>query len=257
MVSGSFDSRMNDQISFKSLNNVPEDQIKGNRTANRDRGIPKIGDFPVVPRLAIVGGGLGLNFFIEELKHFDGDVWAINGAYEWCRAVGIDAVFYAIDPSPLIIPLTEGVHNAVLADTVHRDVFDNLGDKVGEIAWTGLQGVRYGTTAAATAPMIAAERGHKHVTFYGCQSDFSIVNTHIYKNDKLSKIWVRCGGIEYITCPQFIMQAEFIAGIARILPKSIRVRGRGFLSSLIDHGTYKITHVIKSIKDSCERQTNE
>jgi len=248
---------MNDQITFKALNNVSEAQIASNRQVNRGRGVPKVGTFPVKPRLAIVGGGPDLGRFIDELRRFDGEIWAINGAYNWCKASGVDAVFYAIDPSFRLLPLVRIVHKAVLADTVHQAVFVNLGAKVAEIAWTGPSDIKHSTTAAATAPMIAAERGHNHVTFFGCQSSFTASTTHMYKNDKLSKIWIRCGGIEYISCPQFIMQAEFLAKLARGLPTGIEVKGRGFLSSLIEHGTFEVTHVARSINEGLKRQVNE
>ncbi len=248
---------MNDQITFKALNNVSEAQIASNRKVNRARGIFKVGTSPVKPRLAIVGGGLDLGRFIDDLKRFDGEIWAINGAYDWCKQVGINAVFYAIDPSIRLMPLVRFVDKAVLADTVHQAVFERLGAKVVEIAWTGPHDIKHGTTAAATAPMIAAERGHSHVTFYGCQSSFFSGVTHIYKSDELSKIWVKCGGVEYVTCPQFIMQAEFLAGLARGLPKGIAVRGQGFLSSLIEHGVFEVTHVTRSINDGFRRQIND
>lgn len=244
---------MNDQITFKALNNVSNAQIASNRKVNRARGIPKVGTLPVKPRLAIVGGGPDLGPFVDELKCFDGDIWAINGAYKWCKSSGIDATFYGIDPSFRLLPLVRNVHKAVLADTVHQSVFENLGAKVIEIAWTGPSDIKHSTTAAATAPMIAAERGHRHVTFYGCQSSFTAVTTHMYKNDALSKIWIKCGDVEYVSCPQFIMQAEFLAGLVRGLPKGLAVRGQGFLSSLIEHGTFEVTHVTKSINEGIEK----
>jgi len=242
---------VNEQIVFTALNNVSDAQIASNRVVNRSRGIPEVGSFSVKPRLAVVGGSYDSEDFIDELKSFDGDVWAINGAYDWCKSVGICADFYAIDPSVFLLPLIDNVHRAILADTVHQEVFDKLGSKVAEIAWTGLDAIKHSTTAASTAPMIAAERGHNHVTFYGCQSDFGVTSTHVYKNDELTNIWLRCGGVEYVSCPQFIMQAEFLAGLSRGLPKGISVKGKGFLSSLIDHGTYEITHVTKSFNQEC------
>lgn len=246
---------MNDQITFKSLNNVSDAQLSSNRKVNRNRGILKVGDSPVKPRLAVVGGGLDLGRFIDELKCFDGEVWAINGAYNWCKATRIVATFYAIDPSFRLLPLVRSVDKAILADTVHQAVFEKLGTKVSEIAWTGPRGIKHGTTAAATAPMIAAERGHNHVTFYGCQSSFDTIATHMYKNDDgLSKIWIQCGGNEYVSCPQFIMQAEFLAGLARGLPKGIEVKGRGFLSCLIEHGIYEVTHVTRAVNDGFKEQ---
>ena len=245
---------MNDQITFKALNNVSDVQIARNRKVNRRRGIPKVGSFPVKPRLAIVGGGLDLGRFIDELRCFDGEIWAINGAYNWCKAIRIEAMFYGIDPSFRLLPLVRCVEKAILADTVHQAVFDSLGDKVVEMAWTGPDDIKHGTTAAATAPMIGAERGHNHITFFGCQSSFDPMATHMYKNADLSKVWVKCGGVEYISCPQFIMQAEFLAPLARGLPKGIEVKGQGFLSSLIEHGTFEVTHVARSINDGLKRQ---
>lgn len=247
---------MNNQITFKALNNVSDEQICENKKVNRCRGIQKVGKRMVEPHLAVVGGSPDIGNFIDELKCFDGEIWAINGAYDWCRSVGINAIFYAIDPSHLLVPLVKNVHKAILADTVHQDIFDYLGDKVNEIVWLGVNDVKYSTTATATAPMVAAESGYKHVTFYGCQSCFGVADTHIYKNDSLSKIWVRCGGVEYITCSQFIMQAEFLAELSRGLPKGILIKGSGFLSSLIEHRFFEVTHVTRSMHEYFERQTN-
>lgn len=245
---------MNNQITFKALNNVSIEQIHANQKVNRRRGISKVGKRMVEPRLAVVGGSPDVGDFIDELRCFDGEIWAINGAYHWCKSVGIDAIFYAIDPSHLLVPLVKNVYKAILADTVHQDVFNYLGDKVNEIVWLGKNDIKYSTTAAATAPMVAAESGYKHVTFYGCQSCFGTGDTHIYKNDVLSKIWVKCGGIEYITCSQFIMQAEFLAELSNGLPKGILVKGRGFLSSLIDHKFFEVTYVTRSLNEHFEKQ---
>jgi len=136
---------------------------------------------------------------------------------------------------------------AVVADCVHKSVFDALGGADGELARTGINDILHDTTAAATAPMIAAARGHQQVTFYGCESCFD-GDTHAYKDVEYNKLWVECGGKEYTTCPGFIMQAEFMAEMARRLPTFMQVPGEGFLQALIEHGDYKVTYVSREIE---------
>jgi hypothetical protein len=238
------------KIAFIAKCGVPDAGIERNRQHSRGLGLPEVGFKPVAKSLAVVGGGPSISGIVKELQEFDGDIWAINGTYHWCIENGIDAIFYAIDPHETVIAgYAEGVTKAVVADCVDKSVFEALSGADVELAHTGINDILHDTTAASTAPMIAVARGHESVTFYGCESCFSN-GTHAYKDDRdeYTLLWVECGGKEYTTTPQFIMQAEFMAEMARSLPTFMQVPGEGFLQALIEHGDYKVTYVSQEIE---------
>jgi hypothetical protein len=79
-------------------------------------------------RLAIVGGGNSIKEHVDELRSWDGDVWAVNGTINWCMDNGIKAAFYTIDAQPLenwVYPLHR-IKRAVLAADCNPDVISKL-----------------------------------------------------------------------------------------------------------------------------------
>ncbi len=73
----------------------------------------------------------------------------------------------------------------------------------------------------------------------------------------MSRVLVSCGGHEYMTDPGFLMQTEFIAGLARGLPGYISVRGEGFLAALVEHGDYDVVGISRNIADAIEGHHGE
>jgi hypothetical protein len=108
-----------------------------------------------------------------------------------------------------------------------------------------------GSSGVATAPMVAAKRGHKHVTFFGCESSFE-GQEHAYSwpHKTKSRALIECGGKRYLTTPQLIMQAEYIAEIAQGVPGFVSVVGGGFLPALIEHGDYEVLKVSRDIMEN-------
>lgn len=234
------------KITFTSQNSTPTNKIEANQRYNRSLGLIKVGTKgPVAERLAVVGGSPDVVNHIDELRNWDGEVWAINGTYKWCQENGIDATFYAIDPSPKVINYVDGVRKAVIADTLDKSVMDRLVSSDVEIAYLGDGGLPFGTTAACTAIPIAIERGHKSITFFGCASGFVAGATHAYRDEGKTHgmMIVKCGGVEYMTRPDLAVQAEFMAEISRAVPEFVSVRGNGFLPALIEHGEYDVIGV--------------
>ena len=232
------------KIRFEPVGYVPDDVVSAYRAYSRSLGLPEIipgrAGAAVAPHLAVVGGSPTVVNYIDNLREWDGDIVAVNGAWEWCRDSGIDAIFYTIDSS---VFAPDGVHQAILGDTCRPELFDALWGAETEIVMLGDGGVPLSTTSAGTVPSWACWRGHKTVTFFGCESSFG-ARTHAYKEEShlLNKVWVMCGQ-EYETCPQMIMQAEVLAEMARTFPGYINVEGEGFLPALIEHGDYTVTHV--------------
>jgi hypothetical protein len=134
------------------------------------------------------------------------------------------------------------IKKAILTDIVDKSVFDVCES----VELVKMEDILNGSTSAGSAPAIASKRGHKHITFYGCDSSYR-TQTHIYKNDKVKLIKVECGGESFLSCPQMIQQAEYLSEIIRALPNNLKVKGESFLKSLVKHGDYDVTHVCKEI----------
>ncbi|ANK73735.1 hypothetical protein FA04_14565 [Ensifer adhaerens] len=203
---------------------------------------------PVAHRLAVVGGSPWAKDYLDELRTWDGEIWGVNGAFGWCIDHGVDATFYTIDPAESLKDMAIRAKRAVLASCCHPEVFAAVD---GPIEVFPLGELPNGSTSASTAPMGAAVRGHAHVTFFGCESSFETqIHGYDWASQDTSRAVVVCGGQEYLTTPQLIMQAEYIAEIARALPFFINVRGRGFLPALIEHGDYEVLKVSRAIMES-------
>jgi hypothetical protein len=239
------------KISFVALDPVSNAVFNAHREYSHGLGLAEV-RLNSVP-LAIVGGGQSAADNVEALRNFDGEVWAINEAFQWCRENDITATFYAIDPNPDLADACKGAEKAILADTVHPDVFKALEGADIELApIRGPNGIQATISAAATAPFIAVKRSHTHVTYFGCDGSFTGENTHIYQNADNPRLWVDCGGREYKTTSQYIMSTEFIADVARLVPTWITAADDGFLSALIEHGDYDVTFVSREIQDALD-----
>lgn len=248
------------KIRFTPISRFPESRLDEQRAYSRGLGLPEIvpgvvPSEPAAPNLAVLGGSPEIVHQIDRLKAWDGEIWAINGAWNWCERHGINATFYRIDPC---VPdhnsvNIQGVRRAILADLVEPYVFDVLMANGADVRMVRLgkgEGMLLpSTTAAATAPELALWCGHRHVTYFGCESSYGH-QTHDYKAENPNRVWVRCGGRDYVTSPQMIMQAEWIAEIARTYPSFIDIACGGFLKALVEHGDYDITHICPNIGEA-------
>lgn len=230
---------------------VSDDVLAKNKAYCRGLDVPQIkaGSVGAASHfVAFVGGAPTVANHVDELKNFDGEIFAINDTYFWCKEQGIDATLYTIDC--FYNPDGE-IERAVLGDTVCPELADKCKDL--EIVQLN-DGIDCRTTSAGTAPMWAIWRGHKHVTFFGCDSGFEDGKHHVYDAPGSNMIWVDIDGTEYQTSPQMIMQAEEMAAIAREFPGYVTVKGDGLLPTLIDHGEYEVTHVCSNILNAVKEQ---
>lgn len=227
----------------------PSEILASNKALNNGLGFSYPGKAGANGKpLAVVGGGPQVVRFIDELKSWDGDIWAINGAFGWCVENGIDATFYTLDASPCLIGMAERARMAVLADNCSPLVLDSVD---GPVFLVDMDNVPLGCTSTATAPMLAALRGYTSVTLFGCESSFTD-REHAYSWQYVteSRVLVACGGSEYLTTPQLIMQAEYVSEIAREVPGYVTAKGDGFLPTLIHHGDYEILKVSRDIAEA-------
>lgn len=190
--------------------------------------------------LAVVGGGPSVGRYIEQLCAWPGDIWAINGAAQWCLKNGIDAFLYSVDPDACLADLCDGVERAVLASHCDPSAYEALkGKEVLQVDATGIPG----PTSATGATVLAFNAGYRLVTFFGCESSFE-VTTHVYQCEDVKNLMrVECGGEFYLTKPEYLLQAEQLAGVIRGAPEFFREVGGGLLAALVAHETYVVKDV--------------
>lgn len=192
--------------------------------------------------LAVVGGGHSASDHVDELRSWDGEVWAINGTWQWCRDNGIDAAFMSADPQKDQIDLVKGVKRAVLAAHTEPEVWPLLCDADVRVFRYGVPG----PTSAVAASLVAIKSGWRHVTYFGCESSFG-ETTHTFKNEMHDIVRVVSGDKPFLTKLEFILQAEQLASIIRALPQFYSERSGGLLAALIEHNDWDMTHGSPSI----------
>ena len=224
---------------------VPLAQQAAHMAHAKTLGLPTIGTAGGIrERVAVVGGDPFLYRHLDELRAFDGEIWAVNGAWKVLRHAGIDATFYSVDASEMIAPLCGGAR-AILADVCHPDTFAAVASA--EVVST----VVHGPTSATASPYVALTRGHTHLTYYGCSSTFTPDGrSHAYKVERRELLDVACNGKHYITNPTMLSQAEMLAELIRTAPGVFEDRSGGLLSALVADPDYDIIAASKDIHEA-------
>lgn len=192
--------------------------------------------------LAVVGGGHSALEHIDTLRAWDGEIWAINGTWAWCRDHGIDAAFMSADPQAEQVDLIGGVERAVLASHTDPAVWPMLAD-------ADVRVFRYdvpGPTSAVGASMVAIKSGWRKVTYFGCEGSFG-ETTHTFKNEAYNLVRIEIASEAFLTKLEFIVQAEQLAGIIRKLPQFYAEQSGGMLRALIANDEWDLTHASPSI----------
>lgn len=136
--------------------------------------------------LAIVGSAPSVSKYLDELRSWPGEIWAVNGAYRYLIEQGIPVhAFIGLDPVPGLkeyVETREGHTAFLLASVCDPSVFDELqGEDVW--LWHSKQGELYpyppgshvvggGTTCLTRAPFLAHMVGWRDITVYGADSSF-------------------------------------------------------------------------------------
>jgi hypothetical protein len=144
---------------------VDEEGRAANLKANLARGLPVLTQ--VVPEhdrpLLVVGSGPSVSGLIEYIKNWKGDVWAINGAYDYLLSHGLICEgFFGIDPLP---ELADYVRNANEYTTFYLA-------STSEAFPEGHQMVYGGTTAVTRAPFLALVLGYRDINMIGVDSSY-------------------------------------------------------------------------------------
>ena len=237
------------KLAFVAGDVFQPDVLNGNKAANENLGFAYPGKIDVKGApLAVVGGAPDLGDHLEELRNWPGEIWAINGAFGWCQDNGIKATFYTLDASPVLVDMAERAGMAIIASNASPLVVQAVD---GPVWLVDIEDIPHGCASACTAPMLASMRGYGSVTLFGCGCSF-IEREHAYEWSHVteSRLLVKCGPDEYITTPQLIMQAEYMADIVRGLPEYVSVKGGGFLPALAEHGDWDALKVSRNLMDA-------
>ena len=206
-------------------------------------------------KVAIVGGGPSVIPLLDELRAWDGEIWAINMTAAWLKERGITAKFITVDPGSFKPHQVIGVEEAYLATACHPEV-RNLFPKVSffDLYETDPDGITGGTTTASRALSLAIHQGFFDITLYGCEGSFTIGKDHVDRNEMKSEMVVlRAGGEDFVTYLGYLTQAETLANMIRLAPNVFKQRCGGLLEAMIKHpDTWEIVAVSDALKAHLE-----
>lgn len=206
-------------------------------------------------RLAVVGGGPSIKDNIETLRNWDGDIWAVNGAWMWCRENGIEATFFACDPHPIVMQWAQGASKALLEVSCDPQVFEllKLADVYTFDADVENGGIAGFASTATAAPHMAARMGYRSVTFFGCDSSYQPNASHAYMDEnRKEQMIVRCNGGEFLTAPDLYLQAIGLADYIRQLPEFLNDVSGGLLGAMIADPKHHVMWISQSLADTLE-----
>lgn len=235
------------RINFTPLPCVSDEDLRRNAEYSKSLGLPTLGE-AMHPDLAVVGGGPSIKGHVEELRSWPGELWAVNGAFQWCRANKINATLFTIDPLPGVADFCELALRAVLSTQCDVTVFNRLRDSYVETI--DPDDYPCGPTTASTAAIVALRRGHRRVSFFGCESSFG-ESTHAYDTGRAhSLLEVVCNGQTFRTSPQMMQQVEYLAAQIRVAPDVLVDRSGGLLSACISDPDIDVIAASRSIYEA-------
>lgn len=200
-------------------------------------------------RLAVVGGGPSVKDHAKELRCWDGDVWAVNGAYRWCEDRGIDAAFFSVDSMPDLAPLIGWARRVYLASVCDPSAFDAAAKAARRVFHIGPGKILTGATSATAAAPLALHLDYREVVFFGCEGSYADGKTHAYRGGIQSpwRMLLLCGDRQIETDAGFLMQAEFLSAVIRAIPSVYSERSGGLLAALVAEPDYDVVACSKEL----------
>lgn len=218
------------------------------------RGLPTVQRLPKrAGRLAIVASGPSVRDYLDELREWDGEVWAINGAYDYLLDQGIvPHGFMAIDPLPGLAEYVQRPHpdtTFYIASTCDVSVFDALKEYKVQTFHPYSDDVTYpdefgiiggGTTSVTRAPYLGLLQGFRDITLYGVDSSYD-GQEYCYQWGRYScdiaqpKIWVDLydGGPRYETEIGLMKQVSQLAAIVPIFNGMLKFKCGGLMRDFL------------------------
>lgn len=233
------------RVDFLLTPAVPQETAWAQADYARGLGLRK--PMPRGGSLAVVGGGQSVHAYVETLRRFKSDVWAVNGAYGWCIDRGIDATFYSADPQACVVDYARDAARAILPPWCHPDIWNIEAE---------IEMVDFYPTFSASAPNVAVcafDLGYSDITFFGCDCSFAD-QTHTYEHKmEAETMLVRAAGLMFRTTPAYFVQAEEISTLCREFPGLIREMCGGLTHALTldpDYDVEWMSPAVESLFDN-------
>jgi hypothetical protein len=230
------------RLQFKAV--AGHDRETAARNIAASAGFPRVRSAKRSHPVAVVGGGPLLD--LEAVRHWPGDVWAINSTADFLLDNGIDCAFITTDPYPL---LKTTAAKRLLASHCDPSLF--VGDvQVFDLHEESAPGVLGGSTTATRAPLLAIAMGYPGCVFFGCESSIS-GRTHIDRDcerTKANQIIVRANGKDWLTTPQLLLQAQELAWFIAHTDV-FREECGGLLRAMLKDDQWSVVAVNKAMKD--------
>jgi len=175
---------------------VSSEDCERNLRSALARNLPLCSEQPErIGKLAVVGSGPSVRGYLDELRGWPGEIWAINGAYNFLQDNGIvPHGFVGVDPLPGLADYLRRPNEKTtfylsgLCDPATFDALDGHKVKL----WfpeqlsvnypQGLWLVGGGTTALTRAPFLSRMLGWRDLTIYGADSSFERGKRYAYRD---------------------------------------------------------------------------
>lgn len=200
-------------------------------------------------RLAVVGGGCSIAEHVAELQNWDGAIWAVNGAINWCIDHDIDAWFYTADAAPMAKWAYDfsRVKRAALAPDCSPELVHYLLERGAEVTLTAP--IESGPTSVNASDYLSLRAGYRPMTYFGCEGSFADGVTHAFESSPIPD-WmdVDVGGAHFRTKAEFVSQAIMLSNTIREIPEVYSEKSGGLLRAMIEHGhDYDVYAVANSL----------
>lgn len=217
-------------VTFIGVSSVSDEQLEKNKAYSLSLGLPEIGSYEVKGPLAIVGGGHSAALYKFTLQNWTGTVWAVNGAYKWCKENGIKAVFFSFDPNPVVAKMAQDADCAILNRKSAIETYQAL---AGKPVWVG-DTSDGGSTSVGAAIVLAVENGFKDITLFGCEHSMQIGSSHLYANHPgEDDIVMACGGMHFYTTARMMIGCVEIRNMIKMCPFVKELSG-GLLRGMLE-----------------------
>lgn len=185
-------------------------------------------------KLAVVGGGESAQNYIDTLKNWDGEIWAIKGAAKWLGDMGVKTTFVSCHPTYN----HDGYQpdKALLSSSCPRELFEYLKCPI-EIfhSDTDKYGLRIhgGCTTLAKTPYLALTMGYTDISYFGCDSSMT-GRSHVYTDKPaMDRMRIVCDGQEFMAQPDWIWQAEYMQDVFNAAPHVFKNMSNGLMAAMI------------------------
>lgn len=240
------------KINFTSFCHTSAEELAKNKLYAKELGFPRLGEAKH-PHLAIVGCGPSVYEYVDTLRNWEGEIWAINRAWQWCNDNGIDATFCTADADPITATLVYGVKKAFVATVCSRKLFDELVKNGADIEAVeiGKEGHAIGPTTASAFLITAVDRGHRKITLFGCESSWKDPAREV----EGGILEVECNGERFFTQPYLAMQAEILSRIIKHAPSVYSEKSGGLLRAAINDPEINVIAGTPDIHESIVEET--